>query len=292
MTGFEALLEGKPQNATNTSALLALSAWNLYPNLIVLSQETIKVNFSDELFPESGALTVGLQYSTEEAETPGFRWSLALSHLKYYGNPVTIDVDSGNIRINMQELLIIAFGSLLRKWGMAPTYTSTVAEWVMEIAAQLKDAQGNPASMGETYLWFEGICAAAKASLSLLHHEKERCEKLLKYGRRRAENVFQAPAICDKPFLGLSNPYTLHVMSLPPSLERSVHYIRSVAGTFGYEWSAILSYQHACTVCNCTTEILATVKPHRRWSAKRSENGIRKAEEVHFRWVFLWDRVL
>ncbi|EXJ59476.1 uncharacterized protein A1O5_12101 [Cladophialophora psammophila CBS 110553] len=57
--GFEALLEGRPQNATDSSVLLALSSWHLYPDLIVLSSETKKVIFQDPLFPPSVAMTVG-----------------------------------------------------------------------------------------------------------------------------------------------------------------------------------------------------------------------------------------
>ncbi|KAL9115814.1 MAG: hypothetical protein Q9227_000182 [Pyrenula ochraceoflavens] len=143
MSGFEALLEGKPQNVTDTSILLALSAWNLYPNLIVLSHETIKVDFQDRLFPESGALTAGLEYSDGSLRSPGFRWSLALSHLKYYGEPVKVDVENDNIRIDIQELLIIAFGSLLRKWDIPNASTLTITEWLKEIETTLKDSFGN-----------------------------------------------------------------------------------------------------------------------------------------------------
>jgi hypothetical protein len=60
MMGLENLLVGMPQEVQNSVIILALSAWHLYPNFIVLSTETKQVDFSDSLFPKAAAVTVGL----------------------------------------------------------------------------------------------------------------------------------------------------------------------------------------------------------------------------------------
>jgi hypothetical protein len=60
LQGFESLLAGQPQTVSDTSLLLALSAWHLYPSLIVLTASVQKVDFDDALIPASAIITVGL----------------------------------------------------------------------------------------------------------------------------------------------------------------------------------------------------------------------------------------
>ena len=117
MTGLECLLKGMPQEVRDGSILLALSAWHLYPDLIVLSTETKKVEFADGLFPPEAVLTVGLQNNDAvDGEEGGFKWSLALSHLRYYGDPVNVEVQGTNTRLTVRQLHLAILGVLLWYW--------------------------------------------------------------------------------------------------------------------------------------------------------------------------------
>jgi hypothetical protein len=60
MVGLERLLSGEPQSITDGSILLALSAWNLYPKLLVLSSKPTRVEFNDPLTHPAGVLTIGI----------------------------------------------------------------------------------------------------------------------------------------------------------------------------------------------------------------------------------------
>ena len=68
MLGFEDLLGGTPQQISNGAILRALSAWHLYPNLIVLANKTVNVRFEDPLLLEQGVVTVGLQSEHHDHE--------------------------------------------------------------------------------------------------------------------------------------------------------------------------------------------------------------------------------
>ena len=75
-----------PQEISDGSILLTLSAWHLFPDLIVLASEVRNMQFKDNLVPFNGVGTVGLQSCTSSEEDT--QWFLALSHLQYYGGPV------------------------------------------------------------------------------------------------------------------------------------------------------------------------------------------------------------
>lgn len=47
LAGIENLIQGRPQEASDGAVLLALSAWHIYPNLMVLGSSTKSVEFED-----------------------------------------------------------------------------------------------------------------------------------------------------------------------------------------------------------------------------------------------------
>lgn len=60
MHGLERLLNGESQSVTDGAILLAISAWHLYPNLLVLGRESTNVDFGIRGIQSSGLLTVGI----------------------------------------------------------------------------------------------------------------------------------------------------------------------------------------------------------------------------------------
>ena len=84
MNGVESLLCGRPQQLSNAAFLLAMRAWHLFSDLIVLGSKTTRVGFKDPLLPVHGIGTIGLQSDVST------RWCLALSHFRHYGGPVQV----------------------------------------------------------------------------------------------------------------------------------------------------------------------------------------------------------
>lgn len=115
MNAIEELLCGRPQEIYSASVLLALSSWHLYPDLIVLRSRTKNVKLNDPLLPSTGICTIGLQTISPQ-DNDSVRWSLALSHLQYYGNPVTVTTTADYSRVTISELCLVAFGSMLGNW--------------------------------------------------------------------------------------------------------------------------------------------------------------------------------
>ncbi|KAI9880294.1 MAG: hypothetical protein M1823_006747, partial [Watsoniomyces obsoletus] len=136
LRGFEALLEGQPLSTSDSELLLALSAWHLYPRLLVLSVETKQVDFFDALMPPQGVLTLGMVQDSEEVHEPGFRWSLALSRLKSYGDPVRPALKDNN-RITMAELEMVFLGALFARWQLEPHATLESAMWLHELGKKI-----------------------------------------------------------------------------------------------------------------------------------------------------------
>ena len=124
MSGFEDLLNGMPQQVSNDAILRALSSWYLYPNLIVLVERTVQVKSEDPLLPEQSVVTVGLQF-VDSTQQQGIQRSLALSHLRYYGDPVLVKANDNNSYVDIYQLHLIAFGSLLEGRQIMPKDSMT-----------------------------------------------------------------------------------------------------------------------------------------------------------------------
>lgn len=137
MVGFEDLLGGMPQQISSGAILRALSAWHLYPDLIVVVDKTVNVRFQDPLLPGQGVVTIGLQ-SSEQPHENGIQWSLTLSHLRFYGDPVTVKTDGNNSRVDMKQLHMLAFGSLLGHGTCRPQKLGTPHCGFKDWAAHLK----------------------------------------------------------------------------------------------------------------------------------------------------------
>ncbi|CAN9318087.1 unnamed protein product [Alternaria alternata] len=147
MLAVEQFLSGKPQDIVDGSVFLAFSAWHLYPDLFVLGDKPTKINFKDNLVPSSAVGTVGMEGRFPEKD--GARWSLALSHLQYYGAPVVVRSDQEGSRMTFSQLQIVALGGLLGRWRVSPRDYSLVAEWFKLLWFRMVDL--NPEDFNHTF---------------------------------------------------------------------------------------------------------------------------------------------
>lgn len=128
---MEKLLCGMLQAMNSEPILLALDAWYLCSDVLVLGHENTKFCLRDPLVAPGGTITIGLEKPGDETRG-GLCWSLSLAHLKYYGWPVLISgqMNSGSVRLTMRQYFQAVFRCLLRFWRIRETkWRSAFADW-------------------------------------------------------------------------------------------------------------------------------------------------------------------
>lgn len=284
MAGFEDLLDGMPQQLSNGAILRALSSWYLYPNLIVLVEHTVHVRFEDPLFPQQSVLTVGLQ-SVNPVHSEGISWSLTLSHLRYYGDPISVESSENNSRVDIHQLHLIAFGSLLEAWEITSKDTVTTATWFQTLWNQLVklECKGS-APLCESLPWLNTLVNTANMFLDSQESDRETSQLLINYGRRRGRSFLSEPGKYYRPFFGLGNSCVSTAMMCGSDVECSIRYFREIAKSIALEThQALIVYTEDCK--GSTYFELATATPHLRPSPKRLQDGSAKQEYVHARWI-------
>ncbi|KAK1657009.1 hypothetical protein BDP55DRAFT_699253 [Colletotrichum godetiae] len=125
----KSLLNNKPQQADNRIVLFAISSWHLYPNLLVFQENANNVVFGDNLFQDSAVLSLCLEYRVDHKGAFN-RWSLALSHLRYYGSPVKVKgEESLDQRISAKQVWLLVLGATLHQWRVASSNVDDSIIW-------------------------------------------------------------------------------------------------------------------------------------------------------------------
>lgn len=182
MRVLEKLIVGVPQRVQQAEILLGLSAWHLYPDMVVVHDTAKLVSQKDELIAAGGIMTLGLHVPGEE-DAQGIKWSLPLSHLRYYGKPVqsSRDLSLCTSRINFEQFSLLSLGSLTRSW--AETF-ETVVRLIFALSnVWRKEDRVMPKWLKlffETVQWYS----------SLAGREKQTAEQIFFFGRRRCGNLF------------------------------------------------------------------------------------------------------
>lgn len=285
MQGLESLLCGRPQEIFNGAILLAFSAWHLYPNLIVFGHEIKTIKFDDQCVDPRGIGTIRLQHRSALA-CQGTSWSLALSHLRYYGNPVTVTSTTDFSRVAIHELHTVALGSILRSWEISARDTLDVAQWFTGLwdflcCGATKDALDG---LG----WLKCLAQAAKEVLRSNASNESGTMHLLAHGQRRGKNFLGAQAEPVVPFFGLANESVLAGLSGQMDEERGVRYLRTVAKMNGWQSSDGYICSDRKLLANhpsVGTRIYMTAVPHTCGSRKRGINGSVVKEVTHARWL-------
>ncbi len=132
LTVFEALVSGVSQKAKSGEILLALSAWHLYPNLMIVEPRPKTIKQNDPLLHSCGILTIGLH--RVEEEQGGISWSLPLAQLRHYGTPVTRErTVNSTQRLTLEEFAQAFLGAFLHGWGDRGTQTFDMIRWLQKV---------------------------------------------------------------------------------------------------------------------------------------------------------------
>ncbi|KAI7780174.1 hypothetical protein LA080_016363 [Diaporthe eres] len=119
LSTMEKLLEGIPQSINDGSVILALTSWNLFPDMFVIGANSTFVSQHDPLYPKGSIITLGPSSRPPDATSGGVFWSLLLAYLKYYGDPVvqTRTLGESTSRLTFSEVIQVVLGCMLACWG-------------------------------------------------------------------------------------------------------------------------------------------------------------------------------
>ncbi|KAI0451893.1 hypothetical protein F5B21DRAFT_360971 [Xylaria acuta] len=230
------LLDNIPQQASDRAILLAISSWHLHPNLLVFQDKATKVALKDQLFPPSAVLTVGLEYQIQAGGTD-IRWSLALSHLRYYGDPVAVRSNEELSRVTMPQFWLVALGSLFRLWELRGSNIVEAIGWLDTLGDMIS------AGAGEKYVeinWIRSFCGAAKTFLDGDERRREVNLQLVKFGWRRATRLFGRDCGTQQPFFGLLNPFVLGALKEEDPASKGFAYLRGLASDPKFDGRQVL----------------------------------------------------
>lgn len=225
MFGLECLLNGESQSVTDGAILLAISAWHLYPNLLVLGRESTNVDFGERGMQSSGLLTVGITNAQgSEGGKEGIYWSMALSHYRHYGRALNA-VGEIDDRLTIDQLHLVAFGSLLGGWNVPRKDVGPAATWLIALEGCLnrtKRSLGCPP-------WLAILAKAARDTMDVDSSRRQEALALVDFGQRRGTNLLSPRGQSCLPWFGLRFSHIVDALAVETPRECAVQYLRSIA---------------------------------------------------------------
>ena len=283
MSVLEDLLCGRPQEISSRSILVALSAWHVFPDILVLGSETTRVKFNDSFVNPLGIATIAKEPRSKIASR-STSWSLTLSHFRYYGDPVTVKSETDFSRVNIQQLHLVALGSLFHAWRVDKRDLLSAAKCLVSLWKFL--CKGSPYEhLVKTIPWLQYLACAAQ---ELLISDTAGPHQLFTFGKRRAKNMLGILNRVPEPFFGLASEATLDGLSQVDDEERAVAYLRRVAAinllptSDAFIWSEreFVADNERIRVCE-----YLTVAPYVCTTRHRQIDGHTLTEGVHARWL-------
>ena len=293
LTQMEGLIQGISQNAINGDILLALSAWHLFPDMLVLVPHKTSVRQQDPIFNSGGVLTIGLE--KPDLDQNGIYWSLPLANLRHYGAPVVSSCSissSERSRLSLTEFLQAFLGCFLHGWVDAALDTSRALQWLSYLSDVLNDAASAESPSARSIVgsgevsWLSLILSAAKYHLGCQGNEKLVARKLVSLGRRHGKGFLGLPR---SPMFGLLDK-GLFVRFIRTE-DDQIRFLRKVAQDFRRELEleshqVFIRYKHRCNGTSKVTYEYATALPWYRTSTKRKLDQSEHGSWIHHRWLY------
>lgn len=156
---MDSLVKGMPQRVHDGAALLAIWSWHLYPNMLVYTGTCAQIDHKDPIFDQNALLTLGLEEAlARRGDGKGVYWSLPLSRLQYYGDPVQThrSVGQENSRITSKQLAYVVLGCTFDAWKKYATTNDEGLLWM--------DSLGEILGSGylRRFTWLHHLVVAAR----------------------------------------------------------------------------------------------------------------------------------
>ncbi|KAK0624812.1 hypothetical protein B0T17DRAFT_253557 [Bombardia bombarda] len=246
VTTMENLITGTPQAVENGAAILGLSSWHIYPNMVVPGSQALEgLKMGDKVVGPGGTLTIGIEGRPDRSSANrGIYWSLSLGHLRYYGQPVlqTRKLTSYSSRITFNQFTIATLGALFEQWGVISSQIEQSLELFVAISEFLKRGRRQSGGSPDIHRaidevlspshWFYFLLQAARQVQLSTGREREEAWRLLKLGQRRKIMIEAEVAVkrsaglteSYKPGFGLLDHGRKHI-----STGNNVPYLRKIA---------------------------------------------------------------
>ncbi|KAH6714304.1 hypothetical protein BKA61DRAFT_58103 [Leptodontidium sp. MPI-SDFR-AT-0119] len=279
----ECLLKGMPQRVQDGSIVLGLSAWHIYPDMLVLGDSNTTVSQKDPLVGEGGILTIGLKIMSPDRED-GVFWSLPLAHLRYYGDPVRSERSLGTStsRVTMEDLIQIALGCSCSMWSKGRYDISSASRLIISLA---KYVEHDFRYYQKPLAWLILLNDAASTFLKSRGPEKELLSRLASFGQRRGSGFLAAHGAHPAPYFGLGDYSVL--FCLIEDEEDRIEVLRNIAQNLvAAHEDLIIRYRvgEMSTDTFCHFEYASAI-PVRRESVKRDQAGTEYSPLSHIRWL-------
>lgn len=294
LTQMEGLISGISQQAISGDILLALSAWHLFPDMLVLIPCKTQVRQHDQIFESGGVLTIGLE--KPDLDKSGVCWSLPLASLRHYGEPVVASCSinsSERSRLSLTEFLQAFLGCFLQGGSDTGLDTLRAVRWLCQISILLDDAASaglrdakTMISSSAKFSWLNLLFAAARYHLDCQGNEKLVAKKLVSLGRKHGRPFLGIPKM---PMFGLLDRGGF--VSLLRTEDDQISFLRKVAedvcqGLQLESHQMFIRYRHVFPGLSKATYEYATALPWKRRSTKRMYHGSEQKSRAHRRWLY------
>ncbi|KAL2064516.1 hypothetical protein VTL71DRAFT_3653 [Oculimacula yallundae] len=288
------LVRGMPQTVQDGAALLAISSWHLYPDMVIYGGPVVEVKQKDPTFRATALLTLGLQHLRDDKKS--VYWSLPLACLQYYGYPIHTSRSAGSetARITYHQFAYILIGCLFVSWEDFSRTNEEGLKWLQRLRCIIKRNEEEGSPRNSLYpMWLDYLLNAANDLGDCDDLERNAAYQLMNLGRRRPTFLY-ASAQTPPPLFSLSQiPILLSVLKNRQRIEllRECCYDMKIDGS-----SLIIAYpafeeeqggdEDENVVLN-----YASVMPVPQQSSKRTHDGGTKLSQTsdarHRRWITL-----
>lgn len=225
LEAMNSLLRGVPQRVQDGTALVAISAWHLYPDMNVYGGSCVEVKQNDPLFNRSAFLIVGLQQT--QHETKSVYWSLPLACLQYYGHPVrtTRNFSREGSRVSPEEYAYILLGCIFDGWQQFGMTNEDGEKWLLRLATVSKLENIDRPMKGKR-AWLTYLLSAARRLSWADEAERKVAQQLMSLGRRQS-SYLRGRYDIPRPIFGLSQVDVL--IQLLRGSEERVFFLRQLS---------------------------------------------------------------
>ncbi|KFY32306.1 hypothetical protein V493_00322 [Pseudogymnoascus sp. VKM F-4281 (FW-2241)] len=250
MRTLERHFEGTSQQISDGAVLYAISSWHLYPDLAYFGRGVETIRFGDHLFTKPATMTLGLNEVKTCPENRGIHWSLALSHLLYYGDPVPVEAVQDRTRVSIPQFQVVILGAVLESWRVPASQRLNAVRWIKALWDYLNNHKINGLTeyhLSESTSWLASLAGAADTILSAVDTNNSsllgRYENYLSHGELHGREFLLASGEDLEPYFGLCNPSIMAALQEPLDVDAGVQYLRQICQVLGLgEGEAIICY--------------------------------------------------